>query len=224
MLSCRGVSPLPPKAPMSAPSSTNVVCHHCHMSPPCHHVSVVSIHQQQMHPPQPPPPPACLLHPHARDMPPRVAASTLHHPPRSRQRPPPPASLYSPRRQLRPRCEASSTRPWHHTVASSSPLRNPPPQVVFRSSIPRSCGSCREGGFHGRMPTRVMITPHLHPPVRRLHRDGIRVWSFRPPSLPRGDHTPCSQVTCDSPSNPAHHARPWVSALPPRCSFNPDPP
>jgi hypothetical protein len=36
------------------------------------------------------------------------------------------------------------------------------------------------------------------------------------PSQPRRDHAPRSQVTRDSPSNPAHHARPLVSALPPR--------
>jgi hypothetical protein len=37
------------------------------------------------------------------------------------------------------------------------------------------------------------------------------------PPQPRRDHAPCSQVTRDSPSNPTHHARPLVSALPPRC-------
>ena len=118
-----------------------------------------------------------------------------------------------------------------------------------------------EGGFDGRMSTRVMIT---HPPAplprynlprwqsrlqvlsRHLLTRGVRSHGrmmcndntppppasmprlnplaakdrvsnvFLPPSHPRGDHAPCSQVTCDSPSNPAHHARPLVSALPPR--------
>ena len=71
--------------------------------------------------------------------------------------------------------------------------------------------------MHVRMP-RATITPHLHP-LPHLHPFGEMAsgfGSFHPPSHPRRDHAPCSQVTCDSPSNPAHHARPLVSALPPR--------
>jgi hypothetical protein len=58
------------------------------------------------------------------------------------------------------------------------------------------------------------MTHHLHPPrcpskpSSRRHQ-GLVV---SPASQPQGDHAPRSQVTCDSPSNPAHHARPLVSA------------
>ena len=65
-----------------------------------------------------------------------------------------------------------------------------------------------------------MITPHLHPPQCPAYTPARcdRVSNvFLPPSHPRGDHAPRYQVMCDSPSNPTHHARLLVSALPPRC-------
>ena len=100
----------------------------------------------------------------------------------------------------------------HRLLTSANPLHG-----SCQRSIQRSCGSCSEGSLHVRMP-RVTITPHLHP-LPHLHpfsEMASGFGSFHPPSHPRGDHAPCSQVTCDSPSNPAHHARPLVSALPPR--------
>ena len=76
----------------------------------------------------------------------------------------------------------------------------------------------RGGRSHGRM----MCNDNTPPPpasLPRLHPRSVdRVSNvFLPPSHPRGDHAPRYQVTCDSPSNPTHHARLLVSALPPRC-------
>jgi hypothetical protein len=78
------------------------------------------------------------------------------------------------------------------------------------------CGHCSQGGLHGRVPLYVGTTPHLQPsrcpPKPSSRRDGNQ----RSPLAPRGDHAPCSQVTCDSPPTPSHHACLLVSALPPR--------
>jgi hypothetical protein len=62
--------------------------------------------------------------------------------------------------------------------------------------------------------------PRTHPLPRLPPLAGPIKGYLRPPQ-PRRDHAPCSQVTRDSPSNPAHHARPLVSALPPRCVHPP---
>jgi hypothetical protein len=70
--------------------------------------------------------------------------------------------------------------------------------------------------FHGRMHLRVMITPHntrLAVPPLQLD-GGSRVSTFA--AHVGGQHA-AYQVTCNSPPTPSHHARPLVSALPPRC-------
>ena len=75
----------------------------------------------------------------------------------------------------------------------------------------------RGGHSHGRMRCNNNITStRLTAPPTPPRRDRVSN-VFLPPSHPRGDHAPRYQVTCDSPSNPTHHARLLVSALPPRC-------
>ena len=69
----------------------------------------------------------------------------------------------------------------------------------------------------GRMPARAMIPPRLHSPRCPAYHLLQGNQGLSSPPQPRRDHAPCSQVTRDSPSNPTHHARPLVSALPPRC-------
>jgi hypothetical protein len=195
-----GVSPSPVKAPMSAPSSTNAVttatCPCCAAEwsgvPPLSADESTSA-------------PTSTSTRTASTCPSCAAAcSGLAPPSQGRFTSAPSTSLliFTTRRQ-RPRCAVASAPPWHHTDASLLTLCATHLHGSCEWSILRSCGSCSEGGFHGRMPTRAMITPHLHPPVPRLHpfrRDGNQGWwSFHPPSHPRGDHAPCSQVTCDSP-------------------------
>jgi hypothetical protein len=81
-------------------------------------------------------------------------------------------------------------------------------EVVWELQLPCTDATCNDNT----PPTPTQL-PRLHPFGEMA--SGFRT-SFHRPSHPRGDHAPCSQVTCDSPSNPAHHARPLVSALPPR--------
>jgi hypothetical protein len=103
-----------------------------------------------------------------------------------------------------------------------SPHRRLPPHLceTYRYLYLLSCSSrgpwwtLQRGWFPWtRMPTRLMITPHLHPPrCPTLTARWLSVGFSR--LAPRGDHAPCYQVTCDSALTPPPHARPLVSALP----------
>jgi hypothetical protein len=77
----------------------------------------------------------------------------------------------------------------------------------------------RGGHSHGRMmcndntPPPPASLPRLNPLAAKYRISNV----FLPPLHPRGDHAPRYQVTCDSLSNPTHHACLLVSALPPHC-------
>jgi hypothetical protein len=107
----------------------------------------------------------------------------------------------------------------HGSPPPAPPTTNPRRRMAIQdlgvlSAHPRTRGNC----FRGRMPTCVRIPPDLHLPYITPFKPSLKPnQGFASTPQPRRDHAPCSQVTRDSPPNPTHHARPLVSARPPRC-------
>jgi hypothetical protein len=124
--------------------------------------------------------------------------------------------------------EACSEGPSHErmpTCVSTAHLHQPrlQPTLPRRMAIKDFGALPPHHRTRGRMSARVRIPPHLHstrfPAYHLLQCGGNQKGFLRPPQ-PRRDLAPCSRVTRDSPPNPAHHARPLVSAHP-HAAFTP---